>query len=185
MIAKLVDKYLSDKNASGYSKTYEKLFENLRYNTMNILEIGIGTLEGGKSNMLRWKEKKENYQPGASLKVWKEYFENSQIYGIDVKEDCMISESRIKTFLCDSTSDESVGKLPDLNFDIIIDDGLHSFEAQNKTFKLFYPKLKKGGLYFIEDVRDYKKFFNVENELNRQNLLINKNDIGNLLWIKK
>ena len=40
------------------------------------------------------------------------------------------------------------------SFDIIIDDGNHSFEYQLLTLQNFFPKLKKGGIYVIEDVED-------------------------------
>jgi hypothetical protein len=36
--------------------------------------------------------------------------------------------------------------------DLIIDDGLHTKEAQIATLKNFYPALRPGGLYVVEDV---------------------------------
>ena len=37
-------------------------------------------------------------------------------------------------------------------FDIIIDDGLHKHWSQTKTFDNFFPILKDGGVYVIEDI---------------------------------
>ena len=36
--------------------------------------------------------------------------------------------------------------------DVIIDDGLHSWEAQQQTLVNMWPSLREGGYYFIEDV---------------------------------
>ena len=49
-------------------------------------------------------------------------------------------------------------------FDIIIDDGLHTHEAQWKTFLNFIPYLKDGGIYFIEDVWPYDKMTNKQKQ---------------------
>ena len=38
------------------------------------------------------------------------------------------------------------------NFDIIIDDGLHTFDAGVTLFNNSFSKLKKSGIYIIEDV---------------------------------
>ena len=44
-----------------------------------------------------------------------------------------------------------MGKL-NIEFDIIIDDGWHWDEAQRKTLVNFFPYLKEGGIYIIEDI---------------------------------
>lgn len=44
------------------------------------------------------------------------------------------------------------------NFDIIIDDGLHTTDANVNLFLNSFNKLKKNGIYIIEDV--YHKEFN-------------------------
>lgn len=186
MIKNLVEKYGSDKNSSGYSVIYDELFLEYKNKEIDVLEIGIGTLEGNKSNMVRWKEKRTDYTPGASLKVWEEYFQEANIYGIDIIEDCMINEGRIKTFLCDSTVKESVeNSVGEKKFDIIIDDGLHTFEAQNETFLNFYPKLKDGGIYFIEDIRFMDRFLTDESILVKMGLEFKFNEKRNLLWVRK
>lgn len=185
-IKNLVNIYLSDKNASGYSDIYDLLFPEYKDKKINLLEIGIGTLIGNKSNMLGWKNKHTEYLPGASLRVWKEYFYNANIFGIDIQEDCIINEDRITTFICDSTCKKDVSKInKGLKFDIIIDDGLHTFEAQNKTFNLFYPKLNDGGIYFIEDINDISLFHDKNSCLFEYVDRIQSNNKGNLLWIKK
>jgi tetratricopeptide (TPR) repeat protein len=43
-------------------------------------------------------------------------------------------------------------KLPNERFDIIIDDGLHSFDANTTFFRSSVQKLKSNGYYIIEDI---------------------------------
>jgi cephalosporin hydroxylase len=60
------------------------------------------------------------------------------------------------TLLCDSTDpkqvDQLMSRLNYQKFDIIIDDGSHIMENQFKTLRNFYPFLKSGGIYVVEDV---------------------------------
>jgi hypothetical protein len=49
----------------------------------------------------------DSYMPGASLRAWRDFFRNGSVHGIDVQPDCLFSEERITTHLCDSTNAES------------------------------------------------------------------------------
>jgi hypothetical protein len=101
--------------------------------------------------------------------MWREYFTNGNIYGMDVAEDCMIEEERIKTFLMSSLDSSScTANLKDLEFDVIIDDGLHTAIAQITTFKNLFSKVKEGGYYIIEDIKGGGDGINVFNEYNKE-----------------
>jgi hypothetical protein len=167
----LIQKYRSDKNASNYTPTYEKEFEGIKDTITSILEIGLGTIiEGVHSSMYDWKtsrvidgESFNDYMPGASLRAWKEYFRNAQIYGGDIQKDTQFEEERIKTFLFNSTNlEECNNALQDLQFDIIIDDGSHDVEDQINTMKSLYNRAKM--FYIIEDIHG-GNFSRIENEL--------------------
>ena len=60
------------------------------------------------------------------------------IYGADVDSGCLFEEDRIKTFYTDQTKKEVIMKcwnepdLLDIQFDILIDDGLHEYNANIK-----------------------------------------------------
>jgi spermidine synthase len=43
-------------------------------------------------------------------------------------------------------------QIPTEGFDVIIDDGLHCFEANHVFFKEAVKRLAKGGVYIIEDI---------------------------------
>ena len=44
-------------------------------------------------------------------------------------------------------------------FDLIIDDGLHTMEANLRTLEIVFPYLKDGGIYVIEDVNQHDDWF--------------------------
>lgn len=134
-------------------------------------------------------------KPGASLRVWKDYFANAEIYGADVDKNILFTEDRIKTFEVDQTKKDSVEKMwQQINkrdFDIIIDDGLHNYEAGITLFENSFEKLRKNGIYIIEDVSNKYLFqlieslksHNPEVEILKSNLN-NRND-NNLICIRK
>jgi hypothetical protein len=169
------EKYSSDKHENGYSEIYDEIFSLKKYDDINLLEIGIGTLNYSNSNMIFWKNKHENYFPGASLRAFRDYFPNGKIFGADRQPDCMIFfEERIHTFLFDSTIKNDCDKfLFNLMFDFIVDDGDHYFKSQTQTFENLYPKLKPGGIYVIEDLafpQEIKNYFeNTEYNYNFRN----------------
>lgn len=152
MLRQLIDHYGSDKNLNEYTPIYQSLFNPLKDSSIKLLEIGIGTMiPSVPSSMVGYGL--DHYKPGASLRAFRDFFINGEIYGGDVQKDCLFKEDRIKTFLFDSTdSTQCDNSLEDLEFDIIIDDGLHEADAQLKTFSNLFPRLNKGGYYFIEDV---------------------------------
>jgi hypothetical protein len=150
-----------------YASYYHSIFNLSRENIKYVFECGLGTNNPNlKSNMT------ESGIPGASLRVWKDYFFNAQIYGGDIDKDILFEEERIKTFYVDQLNTNSIKSMWDtINveyFDIIIDDGLHEPEANYNFFINSFHKLKKNGVYVIEDVRyqclDYlqKKLINYD-----------------------
>jgi hypothetical protein len=166
----IVLKYGSDKIQSGYNNYYSKILESIRHDNINHLEIGLGTLMPEiESSFAGVTNSYPHYKPSACLRMWKEYFTNGNIYGMDVAEDCMIEEERIKTFLMSSLDSSScITNLKDLEFDVIIDDGLHTAIAQITTFKNLFSKVKEGGYYIIEDIKGGGDGINVFNEYNKE-----------------
>jgi hypothetical protein len=156
----LIEKYGTDKAISGYSKSYEYLFNDIKNEVTSLLEIGIGSLDANiDSNFRQIIESKyeglslDHYRQGGSLRVWRDYFPKAQISGIDIAEDCRFTEDRITTYICDSTDKSACDRQLNTDmFDIIIDDGSHRAEAQLKTFKNFFSRTRFGGLYIIEDL---------------------------------
>lgn len=132
----------------GYSKIYEPILAPHRDGEITFLEIGIA----------------DRRFPGASLKVWDEYFthEEATIFGLDLFPLPTVTEEsvrkmfdgrdRIKIVKADQGSSEQIlNKIDDSEFDVIIDDGSHESEHIQVSLKTLFPKLKSGGVYIIED----------------------------------
>lgn len=153
-LAELFVKHGSDKDRNGYSHLYSILFDRIKNEKLNVLEIGIGTMVPGACSSMK-NYMSDAYRPGASLRAWNDYFVNSNVYGLDIQVDTQFKEDRITTFLSDSTNQAEVNELMsklNIQFDVIIDDGWHLDTAQQKTLINFFPYLKAGGLYIIEDI---------------------------------
>jgi hypothetical protein len=171
----LCDQYGSDKGegiavdkpygwkSHSYADFYALAF-GFKKNSVNlVLECGIGT-----NNLDVLSNMGATGKPGASLRVWRDYFPNAQIIGIDIDHRILFEEERIKSFYCDQTSNESVtqftnnAQLKEESIDIIIDDGLHTFDAGRNFFESIISFLSYDGLYIIEDIslKDKKKYLN-------------------------
>jgi hypothetical protein len=153
-LARLFASYGSDKNRNGYSSLYSALFAHLKEAPVQLLEVGIGTMiPGAPSSMKGYMN--DDYKPGASLRAWRDFFPNGSVHGLDIQPDCLFSEERITTHLCDSTDDESCRAWREaqaLTFDVVIDDASHWDQHQLATLRNLWPLLKPGGYYVIEDV---------------------------------
>jgi len=104
-----------------------------------------------------------NGRPGASHFGWSEFFPNSHIFGADIDTDILFNTDKIKTFYCDQRNPEIIKKMwnePALqdNFDIIVEDGLHSFNANVCFFENSIHKLKQNGYFIIEDISNNEEY---------------------------
>lgn len=132
-----LERYDTDKEASGYLEQYDQIFDSLVGERLILLELGV--------------------DKGGSLKLWSEYFPYATIVGIDRElpgdlhgtERIHLFEGRQEdpAFLS-RVSNETAPN----GFDIIIDDASHIGELTKVAFwHLFDNHLKPGGLYVIED----------------------------------
>jgi len=169
-LASLCDLYGSDKGelkqtdhpypwpSHSYTDFYELLFAARRFNIERVIECGVGTNNPHVESSMGI-----NGRPGASLRVWRDYFPNARIIGIDIDKDILFAEDRIDTYHCDQTSAGSIHEfrsragLRPGSVDIMIDDGLHAFHAGRCLFENMNDLLREGGIYVIEDVSLHDK----------------------------
>jgi len=150
----------------NYTTFYYNLFKDKQNETLRIFELGLGT-----NNINIPSNMGSTGRPGASLYGWSEFFPNSSIFGADIDNDILFNTDRIKTFYCDQTNPNSIYLLwnqPELkeHFDIIIEDGLHTFDANVCFFENSIHKLNKDGFYIIEDIlnSEFQLFVNKIND---------------------
>lgn len=163
-------------NYHNYTDFYALLFDHCRQNITNVFELGIGTNnEDVPSSMTN------AGKPGASLRMWREYFPNADIIGADIDSRILFEEDRISTFEVDQTSKKSIKEMWDKinsQFDIMIDDGLHEYSANIIFFENSFNKLKSGGIYIIEDIaheqiKKYQEYFS-KGGYNYMSIILNR-----------
>jgi hypothetical protein len=136
----LFHRYGTDKGEHDYHFLYASILRN-RGSALNMLEIGIGAL-GAK--------------PGASLRAFREFLPYANIYGADIDRRILFQEHRIKTFFVDQTKLESFGAISEgsecCEFDLIIDDGLHSPNGNIASLIFACKNLREGGWFVVEDI---------------------------------
>lgn len=170
-IAALCDKYGSDKgslkqksstyqwNAHTYADLYYDLFGHCRLQVKAVFECGLGT-----NNAAFGANMGPDGKPGASLRVWRDYFPNAAVVGADIDQDILFEEERISTYYVDQTDRASIRDMwvraASTPFDLFVDDGLHTFEAGVTLFEESWNHISADGIYIIEDVRieDLPKF---------------------------
>lgn len=128
-------KYNTDKvTEHRYDRIYEKFLEPLRNKGIKLFEIGSGS-------------------EASSFKMWIEYFNNGEIYAMDISEERI--QERGRMYIGDQSNTDDLQKMINLigRCDIIIDDGSHQPQHQINTFNfLFENMLKEDGIYIIEDI---------------------------------
>lgn len=124
----------TDKYEHGFIDVYEPYFNNLK-DIKHVLEIGVYN--------------------GGSLQYLSTKFPDAKIYGIDIENKTHYDTDKIKTYIVNQEDRDSLNKFleeTDVEFDVIIDDGGHTMKQQQVSFGVLFKRLKKGGLYILEDL---------------------------------
>jgi len=131
-----------------YTEIYGPLFEHLRYEPVRLLEVGV-----------RW---------GGSLAMWRDFFPNAVIYGVDINLSQMVGELKSVNVIEGNAYDEDFAKkhFENTEFDIMIDDGTHAEKDIIKYFNIYRKYLKKGGYLIAEDIATIELARNVIDNFN-------------------
>jgi hypothetical protein len=137
----------------NYTAVYARLFRGLRGRSLRIFEMGIGT-----ANPHFVFNMGVDGVPGASLRGWREIFPHALIFGADLDRDALFAEDRIQTFYCDQLNSNAIRDLwaqPSMQggMDIIVDDGLHTFQANALFLSESLEHLHLSGFYVVEDIK--------------------------------
>jgi len=145
-LAEISKMYPTDKDFTHnyYTAVYESHLFPLRESAKLICEIGIG----GFWDAMGWVH-------GNSLKVFRDYFTNAQILGLDIQQyDIRDLGDRVTTDRFDQSNLEMVKEYASKlsNYDIILDDGSHNTRDQQITLAYFLRSVRRGGIYILEDL---------------------------------
>jgi hypothetical protein len=129
---------LAGDTCHNYTQLYDRLLMAHVDRVKSVLEIGV------------------NYGP--SLRMWRDYFPNARIIGLDCNAECLFHEERIDCFAADQYNAESLEGALNLagiaQYDLIIDDGSHEEAHQVFSANVLSHRLAPNGIYVIEDI-DY------------------------------
>ena len=137
-LIEMCDRYPTDKCLDGHKfiEIYQDLFEEDRDSMQRFFEIGILN--------------------GVSHLMWREYFPNAEIFGIDLRDYSEQSKgSGIHTFVADQSNRSDLEACIDTfggDFDVILDDGGHAMDHQQVSLGYLFQYVKPGGVFIIEDI---------------------------------
>lgn len=129
-------RYGTDKVTHGFCGFYDPYFADRRESVQKVLEIGIAR--------------------GSSLQMWRDYFPNAEIHGLDRFAPNLPSMPRVQMHIGDQASRQALNRLIQTigsDFDVIIDDGGHTMAQQQVSLALLFWHLRPGGLYLLEDLQ--------------------------------
>lgn len=128
--------YVTDKNTGhSYGPVYDELCAPIRRSAKAVLEIGVYN--------------------GDSLRMWRDYFPNAEVHGLDIMPQRMFTEERITTHLGSQDDPKVLRKVGRRGpFDLIVDDGSHRSEHQFTSLLYLWQFLRTGGVYVIEDIQE-------------------------------
>lgn len=139
-LAELSKFYCTDKQPlqHNYTPIYESLMYNTRESVHKVVEIGV--------------------QNGGSIRMWLDYFQNAQVYGIDFDIECLRvlinynlpAANRMTLLHGDQKSVDIWNQVP-AGIDYVIDDGSHIPDDVIATFTANFHKVRPGGWWIIED----------------------------------
>lgn len=128
--------YKTDKHELGYiDNFYAPLLDHKKKDIKSILEIGV--------------------QNGYSAFLWRDFFQNATVTCVDINE-CsnVIDQERINFYQTDAYTEEFVSRFEDNSFDLIIDDGPHTFKSMEFFLKNYLNLVKSNGILILEDIVD-------------------------------
>lgn len=141
-IMDMIDHYMTDKHHEHdfFNLIYNDLFKPLRETVNKFVEVGI--------------------YDGESIRLWRDYFINAQIFGLDINPNNAdnklgsINRDRLTLMRVDQSNIEDIESfvIQHNDIDVILDDGSHRMYDQQITFAKMFKSLKSGGLFIIEDL---------------------------------
>ncbi len=165
----------TDKNGEwhNYTIVYEKLFEHIKNQSVKLFELS-NSVNDPKTKLF------------GSLEAWSKYFKNGIIYGADPK-----GYDKDNKYKVDQTESKNIiemwNKIGKVN--IIIDNGIHTFDFNKLFLESSINNLQNGGIYIIESVvidelDKWKTYFsNTKYKVQIIDLTNDKNKIDNRLII--
>lgn len=131
-------KHGTDKGSQrhDFARVYDSFLAAKRFQPVKVLELGV--------------------HQGASLRMWRDYFPEGQIWGVDIKPAAAAHAEppRVKVSIGDQKDPELLDAILEEcgPLDLVVDDGSHRQPEQLGSLLHLWPYIKPGGCYIVEDV---------------------------------
>jgi hypothetical protein len=147
------DKGTSVGLAHGYTVIYEAFLGDAHNRPTTLMEIGLamGGPEAGRPAS-------RTVEDTPSVRMWHERFPKATVYGVDISDCSAFQTDWFHFFQADCGDASRLAEIQEslsqsgISFDVIIDDGSHASYHQQLTLLKFFPLLRRGGIYIIEDL---------------------------------
>lgn len=160
----------------GYFDEYIELDDLGKQNGTDKSSLYHNYLNKYEFFLKKWKQKEIillelGVYKGASLEMWKNYFQKATIYGVDWNSDCAKYKSKLSSsfeqavshehkheskncnvIIGDLGSESFLDEIGKLSPNIIIDDASHLWSHQIKAICYLLPKIKSAGVFIMEDL---------------------------------
>jgi demethylmacrocin O-methyltransferase len=121
-------------NGLAYTEIYERYLQSWRWRRFTLLELGVFR--------------------GDSLRMWNAFFPRATVVGLDLEQ---LAAERAPEFevTVGSQADPDVlesmlRRHPDVS--LVVDDASHITSLTIASFRYLFPRLRRGGLYIMEDI---------------------------------
>ena len=118
-----------------FARVYDGFLSEWRDRPVRVLELGV-------------------YE-GASLRMWRDYFPQGEIHGVDIKRQAVEhAGERIHVHVGDQKDPELLDRILAQSgpLDLVVDDGSHRYPEQRGSLMHLWPHVKAGGVYVMEDI---------------------------------
>ena len=110
----------------GFYELYDNKLANLIGKNIKLVEIGV--------------------QDGSSIQNWRKMSPSWDVWGVDIDPSCTGHQ-----IIIGRQEDKEVLKQFE-GFNVVIDDGGHTWKQQIETFEYLFPTMPSGSIYVIEDL---------------------------------
>lgn len=142
-LTELAEEFGTDKwGIHRYTPHYERHLQHLRGDRFTLLELGIGGYQRRRRS-------------GASMKMWRWFFPQATIVGLDIEDKSFVDQGPIHTYLGDQTDPEILHRIVEEHGAplVVVDDGSHVPAHVRESFRILFPLLPDGAIYCIEDIQ--------------------------------
>jgi hypothetical protein len=135
----------------AYQYAYAHILAQIPANSIRtILEIGMGTNNPDKPSGMP-----KSHRPGTSLAGWKHIFPFAEVFGADVDRSILQDTVDYRALWVDQLSMpslEALARTINRPLDLVVDDGLHTPEANANSMAALLPHLSPTGVFVVEDI---------------------------------